>query len=162
MFSHVFSVAVLASAAVAAPQYYYPAGLSRTIYTGAIAQPAAYASPAITVPGTPAVTLPATANQAGLGEFAALLPSLKNLAALSTAQTPATDSAIDAIDGATASLLTKVPLETIPPTIRGDIEVLIGATQQLIGQNNERKPLNRAELDNIIAAGNNLLASLPA
>ena len=42
-FSRVFSVAVLASAAVAAPQYYYPGGLSRTIYTGAIAQPAAYA-----------------------------------------------------------------------------------------------------------------------
>ena len=62
------------------------------------------------MPGTPAVTLPATANQAGLGEFAALLPSLKNLAALSTAQTPATHSAIDAIDGATASLLTKVSL----------------------------------------------------
>ena len=55
-----------------------------------------------------------------------------------------------------------MPLDAIPPTIRGDIEVLIGATQQLIGQNNERKPLNRAELDNIIAVGNNLLASLPA
>ena len=55
-----------------------------------------------------------------------------------------------------------MPLEAIPVSIRGDIEVLIAATQQLIGQNNERKPLNRAGLDNIIAAGNNLLASLPA
>ena len=43
-FSHVLSVAALASVAVAAPQYYYPA-LSPTYYTTGIAQPAAIAQP---------------------------------------------------------------------------------------------------------------------
>ena len=55
-----------------------------------------------------------------------------------------------------------MPLEAIPLSIRGDVEVLIAATQQLIGQNNAKKPLSRAELDNLIAASNNLLAALPA
>ena len=42
-FSTVFSVAVLASAAMAAPQYYYPAA-PQYYYNGAVAQPAAGAA----------------------------------------------------------------------------------------------------------------------
>ena len=69
-------------------------------------------APVATAPAAPAVTLPAATlpGTDQLAGFAALLPSLKSLAALSTAQTPATHSAIDAIDGATASLLTKVSI----------------------------------------------------
>ena len=120
------------------------------------------------MPGAAAAVpaLPAAANQAVLNDqlagLAALVPQLKELSALSVAQAPATNSAISSIAGASASLLNKVPLETIPPTLRGDIEILIGATQQLIGQNNVRKPLADAELAKVIAASNSLLQALPS
>merc|ERR1712018_337275 len=98
MFSHVLSVAALASVAVAAPQYYYPA-LSPTYYTTGIAQPTAIAP---------------AADLSGLSSLAGLLPSLKALTAQATAQTPATQGALNDIQSASLSLLNKVPAETIP------------------------------------------------
>merc|ERR1712080_794872 len=158
MFSHVLSVAALASVAVAAPQYYYPA-LSPTYYTTGIAQPAAIAQPVAVE--TPAVAVPAVAPAAdlsGLSSLAGLLPSLKAL----TAQTPATQGALNDIQSASLSLLNKVPAETIPIELRADIATLIAATQQLGALNQQTKALNQAELDKVIAASNNLLAALPA
>merc|ERR1712080_15383 len=151
MFSHVLSVAALASVAVAAPQYYYPA-LSPTYYTTGIAQPAAIAQPVAVE--TPAVAVPAVAPAAdlsGLSSLAGLLPSLKALTAQATAQTPATQGALN-----------NVPAETIPIELRADIATLIAATQQLGALNQQTKALNQAELDKVIAASNNLLAALPA
>merc|ERR1712080_423858 len=139
MFSHVLSVAALASVAVAAPQYYYPA-LSPTYYTTGIAQPAAIAQPVAVE--TPAVAVPAVAQ--------------------ATAQTPATQGALNDIQSASLSLLNKVPAETIPIELRADIATLIAATQQLGALNQQTKALNQAELDKVIAASNNLLAALPA
>merc|ERR1712018_454630 len=114
MFSHVLSIAALASLAVAAPQYYYP-GLSPTYYTTGIAQPAAITAPAVAVP---AVETPVAAPVGGLaalgqlGDLAALsslLPGLKALTAQYTAQTPVTQGAFDQIQAATLNLLNKVP-----------------------------------------------------
>ena len=59
------------------------------------------------------------------------------------------------------SLSFKVPLEAIPLNLRGDIEVLIAATQQLGALGEARKPLERSELAKVVAASNNLLQSLP-
>ena len=59
------------------------------------------------------------------------------------------------------SLSFKVPLEAIPLNLRGDIKVLIDATQQLGALREARKPLERNELAKVIAASNNLLQSLP-
>merc|ERR1712080_64995 len=156
MFSHVLSVAALASVAVAAPQYYYPA-LSPTYYTTGIAQPAAVETPAVAVPAV----APA-ADLSGLSSLAGLLPSLKALTAQATAQTPATQGALNDIQSASLSLLNKVPAETIPIELRADIATLIAATQQLGALNQQTKALNQAELDKVIAASNNLLAALPA
>merc|ERR1712080_315270 len=156
MFSHVLSVAALASVAVAAPQYYYPA-LSPTYYTTGIAQPAAIAQPVAVE--TPAVAVPAVAPAAALS---GLLPSLKALTAQATAQTPATQGALNDIQSASLSLLNKVPAETIPIELRADIATLIAATQQLGALNQQTKATNQAELDKVIAASNNLLAALPA
>merc|ERR1712018_236528 len=164
MFSHVLSIAALASLAVAAPQYYYP-GLSPTYYTTGIAQPAAIAAPAVAVP---AVETPVVAPAGGLaalgqlGDLAALLPGLKALTAQATAQTPATLAALDQIQVATLNLLNKVPAETIPVELRADVGTLIAATQQLGALDRANKPLQRAELDKVIAASNNLLAKVPA
>ena len=57
--------------------------------------------------------------------------------------------------------LLQVPLEAIPLNLRGDIEVLIAATQQLGALGDARKPLERNELAKVVAASNNLLQSLP-
>merc|ERR1711944_388823 len=108
MFSHVLSVAALASVAVAAPQYYYPA-LSPTYYTTGIAQPVAVETPAVAVPAV----APA-ADLSGLSSLAGLLPSLKALTAQATAQTPATQGALNDIQSTSLSLLNKVPAETTP------------------------------------------------
>ena len=114
---------------------------------------------------TPAVAVPAVAPAAdlsGLSSLAGLLPSLKALTAQATAQTPATLGALNNIQGASLSLLNKVPMETIPVELRADIGTLIAATQQLSALNQNTKALNQAELDKIIAASNNLLAALPS
>ena len=161
-------------------------GLTPTYYTTGIAQPTAVATPVavevilkpaqtftgvlackitIFLPDPPAVAVPAVAPAAdlsGLSSLASLLPSLKALTAQATAKTPATLGALNNIQGATLSLLNKVPIETIPIALRADIATLIAATQQLGALNQQTKALNQAELDKVIAASNNLLAALPA
>ena len=102
------------------------------------------------------------ADLSGLSSLAGLLPSLKALTAQATAQTPATQGALNDIQSASLSLLNKVPAETIPIELRADIATLIAATQQLGALNQQTKALNQAELDKVIAASNNLLAALPA
>ena len=177
-FSHILSVAALASVGMAAPQYFY-LGLTPTFYSMGynVPQQAAYGvilklslrywlldlqstfqAPALGVPAT----APATDQLAGLTSLAGLLPGLKALTAQATAQTPATLGALDQIQGATLNLLTKVPQETIPIEFKADIATLIAASQQLIALNQATKGDNRAELDKVIAASNNLLAALPA
>merc|ERR1712080_504507 len=115
MFSHVLSVAALASVAVAAPQYYYPA-LSPTYYTTGIAQPAAIAQPVAVE--TPAVAVPAVAPAAdlsGLSSLAGLLPSRPQLRAHSTiSRAPHSPSS-------TRSQRRPSPLSlgpTLPPSLR--------------------------------------------
>merc|ERR1712038_606539 len=147
MFSHVLSVAALASVAVAAPQYYYP-GLTPTYYTTGIAQPAAIATPVAVQ--TPAAAIPAVD-----------LSTLKALTANANAQRPATQGALDQIQGSSLNLLSQVPLETVPIELRADVATLIAASQQLGALNQQTKAANQAELDKILAASNNLLAALP-
>merc|ERR1712038_1496077 len=147
MFSHVLSVAALASVAVAAPQYYYP-GLTPTYYTTGIAQPAAIATPVAVQ--TPAAAIPAVD-----------LSTLKALFANANAQRPATQGALDQIQGSSLNLLSQVPLETVPIELRADVATLIAASQQLGALNQQTKAANQAELDKILAASNNLLAALP-
>merc|ERR1712038_1010162 len=154
MFSHVLSVAALASVAVAAPQYYYP-GLTPTYYTTGIAQPAAIATPVAVQ--TPAAAIPAV----DLSTLKPLFSSLKALAAQSTAQVPTTQAAADQIQASSLNLLAQVPLETVPIELRADIATLIAASQQLGALNQQTKAANQAELDKILAASNNLLAALP-
>ena len=104
-----------------------------------------------------------TADQlAALSSLAELLPALRALTADATAQIPTTRGALDQIQGASLNLLTKVPLEVFPIELRADIATLIAATQNLGALEQSTKAANRAELDKIIAASNNLLAALPA
>ena len=114
--------------AMAAPQFYYPSVPTSVVHhpssfinptssfqyvpsyeTARVVQPAAPATPAVTLPAT----VPAAAsNQADLNAqlagLAALVPQLKSLSALSTAQSPAALSSLDAISGASLNLLNKV------------------------------------------------------
>ena len=115
-----------------------------------------FQAPAVAVPA------PSAGQLAGLSSLTGLLPGLKALTAQATAQTPATLTALNQIQGATLNLLTKVPFETIPIELRADVATLIAATQQLGALNQQIKAANQPELDKIIAASNNLLAALPA
>ena len=117
-----------------------------------------FQAPAVAVPAV----APSDSQLASLSSLAGLLPGLKALTTQATAQTPATLGTLDQIQGATLNLLTKVPQETIPIEFRADIATLIAASQQLIALNQATKGDNRAELDKVIAASNNLLAALPA
>ena len=54
----------------------------------------------------------------------------------------------------------QIPYESIPANLRGDIEILSAATAQLIGQQQQRSDAGRVDLEAVVAASNNLLASL--
>merc|ERR1712117_43516 len=152
MISHILSVALISSLAMAAPQqYYYPTsvvgGGVRTV------QPAVVAA-------QPAVD-PALMQK--LSQLSSLLPALETLAngAPQTTSGQVDYQSIDAAVAATRQLLEAVPLEYVPLQYRDAIRTLSDATKQLIDTQQFVKQYVRPQVDEILVASRELLQALP-
>jgi len=171
MISHILSVALISSLAMAAPQYYYPTSVvhhppSFTHTTSGFQYVPSFVGggvrtvqPAV-VAAQPAVD-PALMQK--LSQLSSLLPALETLAngAPQTTSGQVDYQSIDAAVEATRQLLEAVPLEYVPLQYRDAIETLSNATKQLIDTQQSVKQYVRPQVDEILAASRELLKALP-
>merc|ERR1712117_345638 len=171
MISHILSVALISSLAMAAPQqYYYPTSVvhhpsSFTHTTSGFQYVPSFGGGVRTVQPAVVAAQPAVdpALMQKLSQLSSLLPALETLAngAPQTTSGQVDYQSIDAAVEATRQLLEAVPLEYVPLQYRDAIRTLSDATMQLIDTQQSVKSLVRPQVDEILVASRELLQALP-